>query len=210
MIGDPIEERAALYLRAEKPTREFFGRHFGRLCAACGAAARQGMEHLCCCVGVQCTRHLDRSPVLAAILKGSGGNSRFVDEARGSVSGSLLGPDGCRLDWGRPAPCNAVMCTPQRDCLRVVMPLAQVASLSRALCVFHLIADPRLRNLTTLTRLVAELESEIAGAERKMADAGAGVNAAIDEAIATLRRTAGVAKPAGGSTAEGADSAESG
>ena len=153
-----ISRRMALYREAEEPVRGFFASHFGGLCGVCGAVAGATSQHLCCCAGVRCIDHLDRSPVLLAMLESSPANAELVCAHRSRAEPSLLGPAGCLLDWGRPPPCNVCICTPQRRCLCAVMPAADVVAFNRSLRAYYTIADPGLRSLVSCRRAVDELK----------------------------------------------------
>ncbi|MBD3240046.1 MAG: hypothetical protein GF331_05630 [Chitinivibrionales bacterium] len=190
-----IATRTALYRRAEQPVRRLFGEHFGRLCAACGDVARETGEHVCCCIGVPCVKHIDKSPVLRAMVESSNEAAALVSRCRSAHVDTFLGPAGCTLDWGRPPPCNACICTPQRQCLLSVLPSARVLAFSRALRTYALIADPALRNLSTLEREVSALERETAVADTAIRTQPARFAEAVDKEISRLRRFAAQFSP---------------
>lgn len=177
----------ALYRRAEEPVRRLFAEHFDRLCAACGDVARQTGEHVCCCIGVQCLKHVNKSPVLRAMAESAPRAEALISQCRTTHSDTFLGPTGCMLDWGRPPPCNACICTPQRQCLLSVLPAARALAFSRSLRTFALIADPALRNLQTLEREVLALERETAAVDSAIRDQQPRFARTIDAETARLR-----------------------
>ncbi len=179
-----------LYRRAEKPVRRLFAEHFGGLCATCGDVARETGEHVCCCIGVECLNHVDKSPVLRAMASSTPQAAALVSRCRSNHIDTFLGPTGCMLDWGRPPPCNACICTPQRRCLLSVVPTARAVAFSRALRAFALIADPALRSLATLEREVLALEKETAAVDSAIRNEPSRFAGAIDEEAARLRRFA--------------------
>ncbi len=197
--GDPevskeVQARIELYLRAERPVRELFSTYFGKLCTVCGQLSAETGEHLCCCIGVRCLEHLAASPVLSELLARSEANSSTAAALRARGQHSLLGQSGCRLDWGRPPACNVCICTPERNCLLAVLSPGQVVSFCRALRVFHLAAQPELRNLSTLETAVEHLEHRVEQVREAIERDRTAFDTAVERAIAGLR-TRGVPRP---------------
>jgi len=152
-----LRERATLYIRAERTARTFFSETFDTLCAICGTTARESGQHVCCCIGVECIKHVRHTPLLHAMLAERPDLEESFARQAAAGSYSLLGPRGYMLDWGRPPPCNVCMCGPQRTSLCELMPAADVVELMRRLRVFHALA--RCESKHTLKELEHDVEA---------------------------------------------------
>lgn len=184
-----LTSRAALYLRAERALRSFFSAHFDELCSACGRAASRGQKHLCCCLGVDCLRHIAQRPVLLSIVNDDPALARIIADHVTANSTSLLGATGCELAWGRPPACNTCVCSQQWAILKAVLAPGQTARVVRALRVCHDLTEPV--NATPL----AELETQIDLLEEALRDAAEWIGARrvsfdtlVEERIAALER----------------------
>lgn len=167
-----------LYARAERAARAYFAEHFSDLCARCfEAAAARADPAFCCCQRTNFLTEILTDPLCGGLAEESLGHSLLP--LCSSVAGrgcSALGPEGCRIPFGRPDLCNSYVCEWIYECERAVLSPELLCRMEEGLDVFLAIREAREQRAPTM----APCEAQVAHLE-----------AAFDAATTRLRQEDG-------------------
>lgn len=153
-----------LYARAERASKIFFSEHFGGVCARCAESADTAADpSINCCRRTNFLPEILTDPLLGGLAEESLGHSLYgLCAPYKDRACAALGPQGCRIPYGRPDPCHAYICDALYDPLRAILPLDLLCRVREALEVYSRIREaPRRddREFRACAEQVAELEA---------------------------------------------------